>query len=331
MIHGAVQLLQQKIKYEAPRLQPLTQAVTHGAVKLQPLQQKMTHEARLQSSRQTHGAVKLQPLQQKARHGATPLQQKTTNGTVKLQPLQLKTTHEARLQSSRQTHGAVKVQQEITYGAIPLQPLHRIARHGAVKLQPLQQTIERTLTEKKHPLVVIKRSDPSVTQITSPKKSAPISLYSSGSDKMSFSGKLLGNKLPQVETQCRKEFDAEIHRDTCKPKVRVKCDYCSSTYLTASGLRMHMHRYHKLNIPFLCDACPKAFNMPSELTMHRHTHGIERNILCDFCDKRFLTKYERSNHMKYDHPNDKYRCTLCFFDSKLLGVVRRHESFAHGI
>ncbi|XP_037024552.1 zinc finger protein 652-like [Bradysia coprophila] len=259
------------------------------------------------------------------------------HGAIQLQPLQQKNTCEAtRWQPSPQTvtHGAVKLQslqQKITHGATRLPQLTQTVTHSAVKLQPLQQTIAGSLTEKKYPLVVIKRSVPPATQTTSAKKSAPIPPYSSDRDETISFRKLLGYKSPQEETQLRKEFDTEIHRDTCKPKARIKCDYCSKTYLSAGGLRIHMHRHHKLNIPFLCDACPKAFNLPSELTLHRLTHGIERNILCDFCDQQFLTKYQRGIHVKCDHANETYRCTVCFFDSKVLGVVRRHQSLAHGI
>lgn len=214
---------------------------------------------------------------------------------------------------------------------------HQTMRHGSIRLQrkekqcavkPLEPVVrEHSLAEELQPLVIIKRSDAAATQTTVAKSNnSPI--YISSSDETILPGKFKCN-------QCRMEFNSLIrldsHKDKCKPVHRITCDHCPKTFITTGGLRMHIHRHHAVNLPFVCDACPKAFNKPSELALHRRVHGTDAKVHCDFCNQRFLTKYERATHVKYDHPNDKYRCLSCSFQSKTIGVVRRHQTMAHGV
>lgn len=220
---------------------------------------------------------------------------------------------------SRSLHSSV------AHEAISSQQLHPSVAHGGVEWQPLQQN-EITQRQKNHPLEVISRSDAATTQTTSPKKTSPIPTYGSTSVESTPA------KFKCKE--CRKDFDSfrrlDFHRDICKPMPKINCDYCSKKCRTTVGLRIHIHRRHKTDIAFVCDACPKSFNLPSELTLHRRNHhGMELNVRCNFCGECFATKYERATHVKHDHPYDRYRCSRCSFTSKVIGVVRRHQSIVH--
>lgn len=231
---------------------------------------------------------------------------------------------EAFIQHRRITHGAKKQ--------------HQAKEHGGRKLLNPQQTSGQQSTgkfvkEKNRSIGITKfhkaaPSHTSVTQSTSINPSAGTSHTSSSIEN----GGTIMTGIYKCEN-CLDKFttllDFAIHEEKCR-KNRFNCDYCSKTFVTASGLRLHIHNHHKSSLPFSCTVCPKGFNKRYELTLHRRKHENNMQVGCPFCEKIFLSAYEKENHVKRRHPFATYQCKDCLYETKYEAVLRRHHSKMHG-
>lgn len=156
---------------------------------------------------------------------------------------------------------------------------------------------------------------------------------SGGTSKLSPSGEAVILRKKFKCSFCLRKFntliDFDSHKATgqCKLKIRINCNYCDKTFVSAAGLRYHIHRHHKSALPYACSVCPKSFNRRIELMIHRKNHNKNAEFKCKFCDKRCLSEYEKINHVRQCH--QIFQCDECLFESKYEAVVRRHQVTHH--
>ncbi|XP_055842701.1 zinc finger protein 208-like [Episyrphus balteatus] len=93
-------------------------------------------------------------------------------------------------------------------------------------------------------------------------------------------------------------------------KAGHECDVCGKKYYNKCALRNHKKSAHGVERPFLCEECPKAFKLRSQLVQHIRFHS-ERNIACPYCDKKFLLPCYLKVHLRTHTNEQPYACHLC--------------------
>lgn len=156
----------------------------------------------------------------------------------------------------------------------------------------------------------------------------------------------------------------KIHfRDTEPGKA---CNFCDREFLRSDDLRRHI-RTHTNERPYACDLCNKAYKQSYELKEHKalshpesgvrqyisctlcdkklstrngyyvhmKAHRGEKNHVCLFCGKRYITTGELSSHLKHIHPNEvnaeKFACGVGECPRKFVtkAALRHHRSIKH--
>jgi DNA-directed RNA polymerase subunit RPC12/RpoP len=79
-----------------------------------------------------------------------------------------------------------------------------------------------------------------------------------------------------------------------------RCEECSKTFTTTTGLRNH-RRLHTGERPFKCEECGRAFADPSNLRRHIRSHTGERPYSCLQCGERFARNSALRRHATRFH------------------------------
>ena len=95
---------------------------------------------------------------------------------------------------------------------------------------------------------------------------------------------LTEEELQIIDEKIRRSLDAGT---TAGPKV-YSCTECEKVYVTALGLKRHMH-VHRGDAPanFTCSDCGKGFFTAADLVKHSRTHIGDRPFTCTQCGKGF--------------------------------------------
>ncbi|XP_035713655.1 oocyte zinc finger protein XlCOF26-like isoform X2 [Folsomia candida] len=141
-------------------------------------------------------------------------------------------------------------------------------------------------------------------------------------------------------TLCGKEFKAKkdlgrhIGKHT-KEKSHV-CGTCGRGFREMSDLRGHevTHQNKATRTLFQCQLCPRTCFRSASLRQHIRTmHEKERNYVCRFCDKKFMSPEVLRNHERNIHStnqDDFPSCDKCgyktFFKHNLRRHMKRHET-----
>lgn len=200
---------------------------------------------------------------------------------------------------------------------------HQTSAHGVDQMPDLQQSPEIFPKETNQSFEETQNVDISPSSSSSHVCSAHVSQTN---DEIILPGKYRCSK-------CLLKFNSldalDSHNEKCPSKSRIKCDYCSRTFSTVKGSRLHMHSHHESKLPFVCTVCPKSFNHRYELTLHRQKHAKNQLVACYICGENFLSEYERERHIKHRHPFATYQCKDCVYETKYEGVLRRHQVTKH--
>ncbi|KAI4455323.1 zinc finger protein [Holotrichia oblita] len=107
------------------------------------------------------------------------------------------------------------------------------------------------------------------------------------------------------------------------------CEMCGKSFTQKSTLDIHIKSIHTGEKRHICENCGKKFTTSAELRKHSGVHipNSEKKFVCEIngCDKAFVTKQRRHDHMKRHNPDKKHKCTIChkgFFSGQSL---RRHH------
>ena len=100
------------------------------------------------------------------------------------------------------------------------------------------------------------------------------------------------------------------HREKTTRMIQFFCDSCNATFETEGKKHYHLYKYHNVKA-FHCDLCGLKCN---NLKLHKQrTHG-DKNLKCEYCEKKFSTKYYVDRHVKLLHlleKNYKFKCDYC--------------------
>lgn len=134
-----------------------------------------------------------------------------------------------------------------------------------------------------------------------------------------------------------KIFDLNQHLVTCEGWLKqfVICDHCPRKMFKWNVTKgMHMNKIHSNpNRPFNCQSCTRSFFTFLQLCQHRkHMHSEKAVIECHFCkDKRFLSWYERNQHVLKKHQFGEYECFKydCGYTCKTADQLNQHHKKIH--
>lgn len=88
-------------------------------------------------------------------------------------------------------------------------------------------------------------------------------------------------------------FHVKIHYN---PK-HLRCDMCSTTFLTYDGFIKHMERYSRLQM-FSCKICAEVFHHSSSFQSHMESHNSKDKFVCSICNETFQSKRNLSYHLR---------------------------------
>lgn len=89
-------------------------------------------------------------------------------------------------------------------------------------------------------------------------------------------------------------------------RTGTNCPACNKFYATKLALWNHVKKFHSEAYRFECTMCPMAFEAQKELIHHQQMKHIAGKITgCLYCDAKFVTAYERNNHVKAVHSATK--------------------------
>ena len=150
-------------------------------------------------------------------------------------------------------------------------------------------------------------------------------------------------------------------------EVPYSCSQCGHTYKSRSGLQTHIKKIHQTQGFFgICDTCGKEFNNKVYFEEHKKRHAIPdipgafpcpvencgkvfgkknslrkhamnvhgqkkpRNLICQFCPKKFKIRSDLVNHEKLMHLNVKdFKCDECDFATITKNKLDVHKRSVH--
>lgn len=178
----------------------------------------------------------------------------------------------------------------------------------------------------------------------------------------------------QIKTcACMKLFTSancfNYHKKICdrrsiSDEEKFVCDYCGAEYTSKSVLRSHINLKHLYGFRYQCETCGKRCGARAQLREHENTHnkvsrytcavcgktmstrrGFEKHALlhsgrkphgCPHCDSRFITDWQKKQHIMSKHRGDMvvYQCQYCPPKRRrnyLPDKLQQHLERVHGI
>ncbi|XP_058980305.1 zinc finger protein ZFP2-like isoform X1 [Musca domestica] len=122
---------------------------------------------------------------------------------------------------------------------------------------------------------------------------------------------------------------------------KYECEICKARFSTASYLKIHQDKHlqqdHANETPppggYKCPDCPRRFEKLTALSGHRRSHSdkqqITKKLLCNYCQRKFLSEKTLTEHIRNKHPDEKYMCDQCdrtfVLHSKLIEHLSVHR------
>ncbi|XP_073831431.1 uncharacterized protein [Musca autumnalis] len=122
---------------------------------------------------------------------------------------------------------------------------------------------------------------------------------------------------------------------------KYECDICKARFSTASYLKIHQVKHltkEQENVTppaggYKCPDCPRRFEKLTALSGHRRQHSLRKvindKLLCNYCQRKFLTEKTLTEHIRNKHPEEKYTCDQCdrtfVLHSKLMEHMSLHR------
>ncbi|KAK2164347.1 hypothetical protein LSH36_65g05004 [Paralvinella palmiformis] len=110
----------------------------------------------------------------------------------------------------------------------------------------------------------------------------------------------------------------------CSGRIRKEfsCQHCDKTYTSMGALKMHI-RTHTL--PCKCQICGKAFSRPWLLQGHIRTHTGEKPFQCTHCGRSFADRSNLRAHLQTHSDVKKYSCKHCSKTFSRMSLLVKHE------
>ena len=109
-----------------------------------------------------------------------------------------------------------------------------------------------------------------------------------------------------------------------------KCRFCGRCFTTSQGKTRHEKHEH------LCNFCEKTFENAEMKKKHELKCGYMEDKKCRFCNKYFMTVYQRAHHEVYEtvyqrahHEVNEHLCNFCKLTFETAEVKTAHEKSVH--
>ncbi|XP_024936800.1 uncharacterized protein LOC107263697 isoform X2 [Cephus cinctus] len=134
---------------------------------------------------------------------------------------------------------------------------------------------------------------------------------------------------------CYKQFETSVEARKHERLVHISngaknslCEYCG-LMKPQKTLRDHILKQHTVESEIEmqgCNVCGKMFISPTSLYLHKKTHSIERQHLCDLCGKAFKQRMAMRRHYMLHFPRTppKFTCNVCDKRVTTRGSLRLH-------
>lgn len=125
-------------------------------------------------------------------------------------------------------------------------------------------------------------------------------------------------------------FDLYAHMRVHTGRKDSKCDICGQLFSTTSARNKHM-AIHTGVKNYHCQHCDTHFSHPSTLRRHLMCiHGLgEKPAVCEYCGKRFNSRWHLKLHT-VTHTGDRpYKCDLCGSTFTQPASLRHHTNRMH--
>ena len=103
-----------------------------------------------------------------------------------------------------------------------------------------------------------------------------------------------------------KNIDQLLHHETTHEGGRFFCPEadCQCSYVSNSGLKKHMDKFHKKLYRYRCGTCGRGYMDRSFYYDHISAHtGVKRHT-CTICEIKFMNKTTLKKHVLHFHPNE---------------------------
>ena len=148
-----------------------------------------------------------------------------------------------------------------------------------------------------------------------------------GQDKKVYQCRL----CPRVFEKHSKSITDHIYHHNNRKKTRensesLVCPHCGQIYRSKQILTQHIRRHFDTGDKYPCPKCPQKFKTWCELYYHSAVHTVERNFICDICNKGFKAKRDLRNHKVRHAEKDvkKFQCSYCQLMLKNKFTLNRH-------
>lgn len=131
---------------------------------------------------------------------------------------------------------------------------------------------------------------------------------------------------------CKRNTDLKQHMVRHSDYKPLKCQVCGFRVKTNWELRSHSLT-HTNEKPFKCTfpGCTGATKTRADLVKHMTTHKIERDFICDICQRGYKTKGALKKHKEYMHSDGiKFTCDTCGKQLKCKVSLRKHMELHSG-
>ena len=128
-----------------------------------------------------------------------------------------------------------------------------------------------------------------------------------------------------------------VHTHKHTEEFCAYCKVCDKKFVSSSSYNSHLRANHK-DKSYICDKCGRQLSSLWALKEHKLTHGTnyrnERQKVCEYCGKTYLTERNLRSHIKKAHTNEGgYMCNVCgkvLSGKKVLEThMRRHTGEKH--
>lgn len=108
------------------------------------------------------------------------------------------------------------------------------------------------------------------------------------------------------------------------------CRDCQKHFRTWKALIAHVRRSHSALRKFHCKDCAVGFKSLDSLNRHMHKyHQAARNYPCTICSRKYITRGDLKEHMKFHDDDSKYPCGTCNAKFKTITNLRTHVNALH--